>query len=249
MRSALLIEELRRIKRDFEAHASQYHELTLTIHYLVKGKQASDLVLPRPHYAINLWQFVGYGEEAVQNLDRTVFGLRNAELTALGVIAGPHTERFRSMAMRAGSLLPDEARELLNVGIVKQISKILEEDDPTFGALLPIFSSNSNPFAVWLNVMLTAVVTFQPERFQGQRLAVDPFTASLVALDYLLDVLEDRHRTVQPVAANPIPALEDIVEIKPSFMGIGINLRALVRWLSRWRASRRKGSGTTHAEK
>ncbi|HKQ09262.1 MAG TPA: TIR domain-containing protein [Blastocatellia bacterium] len=49
----------------------------------------------------------------------------------------------------------------------------------------PVFICNPDPLSVWLNFILTFIATLQPERFQRRTLDVDPFAASLAALDYL----------------------------------------------------------------
>jgi len=215
------------------------------VYYIAKGERIADLVLPRPHHAINLWQYVGDGRDVREQVGRpdmvTRFGWADAELTALGVVAGAQTELFQRMAVRAASLISDEARQLLNLGIIERIRSTLTDLGPDDAPEKPVFAANSNPFAVWLNWMLTVAATVQPERFRGERLEVDPFSGSLAAIDYLLEVVERDARHSAPASGSRPP--EEILEIKPGFAGVSINVRALLRRIRQWWRSRRPHAG------
>jgi len=81
------------------------------------------------------------------------------------------------MASRAGSLLPDEINNILIVEITKKFADAVDSGKP-------VFVSNSNPLAKWLNLLLVATTTSHPKRFKDGELAADPFAASLTVFDY-----------------------------------------------------------------
>jgi TIR domain len=196
------VDELRRIRADFEAQASKYHDVTLTVYYLEDHNKPSDLPLPRPHHAINLWQIIGTTSEALENFDPTGctrFGFTRAEVTALAVIAGPETNLFVKMAHRAASIIPAEIQTMLNRLVGDWLLKITKEAFEQETDQFPMIATNSNPLAVWLNLMMASLVTFQPERVRPSGLTVDPFTGSLAALDMLLGRYSSRSVKV----ANP----------------------------------------------
>ena len=62
----------------------------------------------------------------------------------------------------------------------------------------PIFGSNSDPLSVWLNFVLMIGSSLQPERFRRRTLPVDPFAASLTAVDFLLNYGRE-HKTATDV--------------------------------------------------
>ena len=107
----------------------------------------------------------------------TNFGMSGAEITTLGLISGEQTDLFRKMALRAGTLLPDEISYIIVGNISNKFADIL-------GPGKPILTANSNPLAKWLNMMLVATVNSHPGRFKNGVLTVDPFAASLSIFDY-----------------------------------------------------------------
>ena len=90
---------------------------------------------------------------------------------------GEQTPLFRRMALRAGSLVPDEVSDIIISEIEKRLGPVLEGGKP-------IFVTNSNPLAKWLNLLLIAGAASYPERLKGNELAVDPFVASLAVFDF-----------------------------------------------------------------
>lgn len=135
-----------------------------------------------PNHAINLWQYFGQSYESVGKLmaaDRTQFGLTNAQISAFAVLVGPTTDLFCRLAGRAGSLIP----EVVNAEITVEVASKFVEQAPI---AKPIFSSNQNPLAKWLNLILVATATYHPGRFRTETLAVDPFVASLTAIEVIL---------------------------------------------------------------
>lgn len=180
----MLISELVRVRRDFEQHASRYTDETLTIHFLEAGVEPPRGEFRKPNHTIPLWQYMGKlaTEDDIQRVlrsSRTKFGLTGADLSAFAVIEGPETELFQRIGIRAGSIVPAEVRTTVAASMCSQWSA-------TPGGGKPVFVANPNSLAVWLNVVLTCVANFQPERFRGSSLVVDPFAASIPACEYLI---------------------------------------------------------------
>jgi hypothetical protein len=84
------------------------------------------------------------------------------------------------MAYRAGSLLPDELRLILLQAVVE---KFLDKNKPG----KPVHSLNRDPLATWLMFILTITATIHPNRMEDTAVRVDPFAASLTAIDYIID--------------------------------------------------------------
>jgi len=183
MARTLVKREWRRLRHDFELQADQYHELTLSIYFITPDNLAEDEPFGHPNHTIMLWQYLGNVEpntpaNELMNARITELGITNAKVTAFGVITGAQTNLFRRMAYRAGSLVSDEARLIMIENIMRNVV------DRTLPGK-PVFICNPDPLSVWLNFVLTFVATLQPERFRRRTLDIDPFAASLTALDYL----------------------------------------------------------------
>ncbi|MGB8509564.1 MAG: TIR domain-containing protein [Pyrinomonadaceae bacterium] len=184
--------EWQRLHHDFEVQANQYHELTLSVYFLIKDHPYENETFERPNHVVMLWQYFGNLESDSSadepiNIHPTKYGVNDAKVTAFAVIAGPQTKLFRRMAYRAGSLIPKEIRDDISIRIMENV---IDPDLPG----KPIFVANSDPLSVWLNFILIFISTFQPERFRQQTLDVDPFAASLVVLDSLIEN-ENKHKS------------------------------------------------------
>lgn len=195
MSKAAVEKEWRRLYQDFEAQAGQYHDLTLSIDYLTPNHMPT---LPReePNYAAVLWQYFGnaghdFNFAEFVSVQPTNYGHPKAKVIAYGLLVGEQTNLFRRMAHRAGSLLPDEVRLEMSGRIMDNVA------DPEVPGK-PVFDSNSDPLSVWLNFVLMIGSTLQPERFRRRTLPVDPFAASLAAIDFLLNY-EREHQSVEDV--------------------------------------------------
>ena len=108
--------EWQRIRADFEARASQYPDLTLSVHYVIRGRPTSDAKFPEPNHAINLWQYLGHmatddSLERIESSELTRFGMTGAEVTAFGVVVGPETDLFRRMAELRRQLNPRRSQQ------------------------------------------------------------------------------------------------------------------------------------------
>ena len=176
--------EWQRLYKDFEAQAGQYHELTLSVYFIIKDHPVEKESFEKPNHAVMLWQYFGNFDdfssvEELITIEPTKYGHPSAIVTAFALIAGAQTALFRRMAYRAGSLLPNNVR--IELGRLIMMNVV----DPDLQGK-PIFGCNGDPLSVWLNLVLFSIVAFQPERFQRRTLDIDPFAASLATLDYML---------------------------------------------------------------
>lgn len=169
------LSELERLRRDFEVQSGQYHDLTLSVYY-EKSESPNEAPPGRaPNHRILLWQYMG---KATPDIDASCFLSSQAKVSAFGIVEGPATKLFVRMACRAGSLFPEDVNYVITAAVG---GNFVAPERPG----KPVFMSNSNPLAVWLNLVLVFTATFQPERFRSHALAVDPFAASLGVFDYL----------------------------------------------------------------
>jgi len=179
--------ELARLQKEFEGEASKYHDLTLTLFNVVDGLPTENRKFHKKNHAISLCQYYGKvdSEKSVKSLCENIakitdFGIRGAEFSAFAVIEGETTELFNKMAHRAGTLFSEnEMKEIRN--------KIQEELLDKKEAQKQVFVVNSNPLAVWINYVLFHLSKYHPRRLGLTKLNVDPFTASLTAIDHLLE--------------------------------------------------------------
>jgi hypothetical protein len=188
--------EWERLRTDFEAAARVYHDVEMNVVFLTQKKAAGDDEFPQPHYAINLWQFFGalpdeQTHSRIRNMKLTKFGLSGAELTAMAVITGSSTDLFRKMATRAGTLLPNAIGTIL----LSELSKRIQGD---LAPAKPVFVTNHNGLAKWLNLMLLVTSTWHPERFRNFKLQVDPFAASLAVFDEFDAAAAESDEGLQP---------------------------------------------------
>jgi len=172
--------EWSRLRSDFEAEARRYHDVGMSVFYIVEGKPPRPDRFRDPNHAINLWQFYGCSKKARKKFATaklTKFGITGAQISSYGLVTGEQTPLFCKMAVRAGGLLPDKLAQIITDEIAKKFAKAL-------GPGKPILVSNTNPMAKWLNLMLTSTTASHPGRLKGGRLAADPFAASLTIFDY-----------------------------------------------------------------
>jgi hypothetical protein len=177
------LKEWGRMQEDFETEARKYHDVKMSICIVTQTGPPAAEQCPVPNYSINLWQYFGSSGcdktmERLRSMKLTQFGVSGAEITALGVLTGKETELFRKMALRAGTLLPDEISHIVAENAANSLQGELSSGKP-------ILTSNSNPLAKWLNMMLIATSSSHPERIRNGRLDVDPFAGSLSIFDYL----------------------------------------------------------------
>jgi hypothetical protein len=174
--------EWKRLRADFEDAARAYHDIEMKVFFTTNEKPSSTEQFREPNHVISLWQFFGVypgadTRERIRHMKLTKFGITDAELNAFGIITGEQTNLFCKMASRAGSLLPDD----INITLIRELSKRIE-DKAKPGK--PIFVTNGNALAKWLNLVLIITSTWHPDRFKEFLLQVDPFTASLAVFDF-----------------------------------------------------------------
>ena len=176
------LKEWKRIQEDFEAEARKYHDVKVSIFIVTENGPPAANKFTTPNYSVNLWQIFGATGcektmERLRSAKLTDFGMSGAEVTAFGVIVGEQTDFFRKMALRAGTMLPDEVGHI----VAGNAARIFKHE---LGPGKPIVTSNGNPLAKWINMMLVATTSSHPERFRDGKLVVDPFAASLSVFDF-----------------------------------------------------------------
>jgi hypothetical protein len=179
--------ELARLQKEFEGEASKYHDLTLTLFNIQNNLPIKNRKFHKNNHVISLCQYYGKldSEESVQSLCDNIakitdFGIKDAEFSSFAVIEGETTELFKKMAHRAGTLFTEkEMKEIRN----KIQDDLLDKKDSG----KQVFVVNSNPLAVWINYVLFHLSKYHPKRLGSTKLNVDPFTASLTAIDHLLE--------------------------------------------------------------
>jgi TIR domain len=198
--ASLLLAELTRLRRDFDTHASRYPDETLTVYFIEAGVDPPPDEFRKPNHTVVLFQYMGRmaSKEDVERIARariTKFGLNESEFAIFAAVEGPETELFRRMAARAGSVVPVEVRDAIDATMRARWDEVSTQGKP-------VFARNRDAVAVWLNLVLSCIANFQPNRFRGPRLAVDPFTASIPACEYLLGHINSKH--AEPVGARSV---------------------------------------------
>jgi nucleoside phosphorylase len=160
--------------------------------------------LKSPDYLISLWNYVGtFNADNLpdfRSLHFTAYGPLGSALSAFAIIHGPETELFRRMATRAGSL------NFVSELVIAEVTTALPRQFDFPNALgKPLFVTNSNPLAVWINFVLFCVGKFQSKRLDPLTLPVDPFAASLAACDHVLDLMHQSDAEPERSARNPSP--------------------------------------------
>lgn len=173
------IKEFRRLRDDFERQASRYSGLKFSVIVLTPGMQARKF--EKPNHMITLWQYMGRIGEGGPSPDLAVndWGMPASKVTAVGLLEGADTEVFMRMAIRGGTLLPDSVQR----DLLADLRTAFDEPGPG----KPLHVTNGNPLATWLTFLISSMWRNQRNRLRGGTLAVDPFAASLSAIDYLLD--------------------------------------------------------------
>jgi len=199
-------EELKRLIQAFESEAGKFHPLTLSQLYVTQDGPSFNREYAKPHHVIMLWQYygaipkVGGVEGFVENLKNSdlKWGIRGAELSCYGVLEGDGCELFVRMAKRAGSLFDTEEASSLKSRIVQEL---LDAESKRQASATPSAVSNDNPLALWLNYLLFHLSLTNPGREKAQRIDLDPFTLSLLALERLYSErsIEKVDRSVQPL--------------------------------------------------
>jgi len=179
--------ELLRLQKGFEDESNRYHDLTLSLLNIEKGVPIDNRKFHEKNHVISLCQYYGRvsSDESINGFVKTLqeitdYGIKSTEFSSFAVIEGSTTDLFKKMAYRAGTLFSE--KESLTIENV--IKNELVAPDPSGKQ---VFVINSNPLAVWINFILYHLSSSYPNRIGTTKLEVDPFTASLTAIDYLLE--------------------------------------------------------------
>ena len=181
--------ELLRLARGFEEEASKYHALDLSIIYISEGWVNAEEKLVEANYAVPLWQYYGKIEsdetirELLNNIKKynPMYGVPGAKFYAFGVLEGERIDLFLRMAKRAGNIFSEKEIEKIKS---LRVSEIADKDK---AAGKPVYVSNGNPLAVWLNYVLYHSSISHPMQFDKTIVNIDPFAESLKAIDGLLE--------------------------------------------------------------
>jgi len=193
--------ELLRLQKAFEKEANEFPDLKISIFYTPKiQRPLSGRYFESPNHLIMLWQHYGINngtndtEQLVRNLATSNLGLvgvRGSEMSCHAVIVGERVRHFIKMAQRAGNIFAKD-----------EISKIQDHAQKGFmnntKKLTPVFVANRNPVAIWLNYVLFHQDQKHPYHLGEVKINLDPFTASLTAIDQLLDFGSMFSRSSQP---------------------------------------------------
>jgi TIR domain-containing protein len=184
-------EELVRLQKAFEAEADQFHDLSLSIFYFTQAVVPSDRKFRSPNHTIMLWQYYGLLSDNQSELERLarnlnssnveLAGVRGSEFSCFAAIEGPRVEHFVRMAKRAGSIFSEAEVHRIRVRLEKDF--LSNENQPKGKR---VFVGNSNPLASWLNYVLNHLQKTHPRYLPEVKLHLDPFAASLSAIDKLL---------------------------------------------------------------
>jgi hypothetical protein len=184
--------ELIRLQEAFEAEAAHFHDLSLSILYLAQMKPPTNRVFRSPSHVVMLWQYYGLVDGAVdvakffdnvQASDLAHLGVRGCEFSCYAALEGPASDRFVKMAMRAGSIFSDKEKR----AIKKQCFSDFESNQLPQSQGKPVFVENDSPLAIWLNYVLHHLGKTHPRYLPEVHIALDPFAASMSAIDSLLE--------------------------------------------------------------
>ena len=185
--------ELRRLQELFQKEADKFPDLSLTVVYMTQRGP-----VPRkfssPHHFIMLWQYYGQISAAsdidalvrdIETSDLKLIGLRGSQFSCFAIVEGEAASLFAKMARRAGSVFSEA-----EAAAIKHLAR--EDFESNATGIKPgpgvkeVFVQNDDAMAVWLNFVLARHATTHPRYLPEVRIALDPFAASLAAVDHLL---------------------------------------------------------------
>ena len=184
--------ELQRLQAAFEAEAARFHEVTLSILYLTQMIPPRGRAFHTESRIVMLWQYYGAVNGAngitellanVQASDLEGIGVRGCEFSCYAAIEGPSTELFTRMAIRAGSVFSEREKESIKARSYEDFkTNHLPQSEGK-----PVLVGNDSPLAIWLNHVLHHLGKTHPGYLPEVRIALDPFAASLSAIDGLVE--------------------------------------------------------------
>lgn len=190
--------EVIRLQKAFEAEAGKFPDLSLSILYFSQDALPTDRVFRKPNHQIMLWQYYGQLDGSDASVDRLIqniqtsnlamAGIRGSKFSCYGLLEGEPTEHFIRMALRAGNLFSEKECERIKMRALGDFTSNL----PPSTSGKPISSSNRNKLAVWLNHVLHHLGRTHPRYIPEARIDLDPYAASLSAIDAMLAGREDK---------------------------------------------------------
>jgi hypothetical protein len=194
--------ELLRLQQAFESEAAQFHDLSLSILYLTQEPPPTYRAFKSPNHAVMLWQYYGQleglnaADQFVADLETSnlqLAGIRGSQFSCFAIMEGPRVHHFLRMAKRAGSIFSEKE--------ARRISTLAQKDfESNVPQATPVFVCNSNPLAIWLNHVLHHLGKTHPRYLPEVTVDLDPFAASLSAIDQLLDSGAVSSRTRPPAS-------------------------------------------------
>ena len=191
MPSQRKIEELRRLQKAFEVEAGEFHDLALSIFYFTQEEHPSSRTFKSPNHMVMLWQYYGQFESdadierLVKNLQTSDIqrgGVRGSQFSCFALIEGAEVQRFIRMGQRAGSMFSGQEAQRIK----DRARKDFMSNSPNAPKGKTVFIGNTNPLSTWLNHVLHHLGNTHPRYLPEIRLYLDPFAASLSAIDELL---------------------------------------------------------------
>jgi hypothetical protein len=190
--------EVIRLQKAFEAEAGKFPDLSLSILYFSQDALPTERVFRKPNHQIMLWQYYGQLDGSDASVDRlmqdiqtsnlAMAGIRGAQFSCYGLLEGEPTEHFIRMALRAGNLFWEKECERIKMRALGDFTSNL----PPSTSGKPISSSNRNKLAVWLNHVLHHLGRTHPRYIPEAKIDLDPYAASLSAIDAMLARTEDK---------------------------------------------------------
>ena len=182
--------EIQRLIKAFEIQAAKFHNLRLSIHFLLRGAKVPNVRFAEQNHTIRLWQYygpIGSDESRAQlgtDLESSDFkwGLWGAKVSSMAVVEGKTCDLFVRMAKRAASLFTDE--EAITIGS-RVLHEVMESERKLGMEGKPLSNTNSNLLAVWINYLLYHLSLTHPYGKHKLSIEPDPFTLSLLALERL----------------------------------------------------------------
>jgi hypothetical protein len=182
-------EELKRLQSAFESEAAKFHDASLSIFYFTQEHFPTGRKFQSPNHMVMLWQYYGQlsDDDAqirrfVENLQASDIkraGVRGSNFSCFALVEGTEVARFVRMATRAGSVFSEDEAQRIRMRASKDFKSNLPKEKS-------IFIGNTNPLSIWLNHVLYHLGNTHPRYLSEVKLHLDPFAASLSAIDELL---------------------------------------------------------------
>jgi len=184
--------ELLRLQKAFEAEADKFPDLTLSILYFAERGIPTDRPFRKPNHQIMLWQYYGHydgsdasAEQLFQDMQASNiarFGLSGCKFSCYALLEGEPTQHFIRMALRAANVFTPKETQRIQLRSIEDFTSNL----PPSTTGKPVSSSNRNGLAVWLNHVLHHLNRTHPRYLPEAKIDLDPYAASLSAIDALL---------------------------------------------------------------